>query len=185
MRQRMAARSELVALAFALLVSLGLPSCSGRDERVYVPADYATWGKTTDLPLDYPIPGHEDRFRLIYMNDRGFGFESAMETGRPRIEFPVGTIIAKEMYPGPLAEPGQKPVMVTAMIKEPSHPKAKAGWLWVMKDLGSGKETLVEGGFCVNCHDGANEAHPYGDRNPEKAFRDYVFFAPTRGPIRD
>lgn len=176
---------SLAPLSLAILFALGASACSAPEDRVYVPADYATWGKTTDIPLDYPIPGHEDRYRLIYMNDRGFGFTSAEESGRIRTEFPLGTIIAKEMYPGPRAEPGQRPVMVTAMIKEPAHTKARAGWLWVMKDLGSGKETLVEGSFCVNCHNGANEPHPYGDRNPGKAFRDYVFFVPKGGPIRD
>jgi hypothetical protein len=143
-----------------------------------VPDEYATWGRTTELRLDYPIPGHEDSFRIIYMNDTGFGFSKAATGREDRVEFPEGTVIAKEVYATLSPEPGAKPVMVTAMIKDSGNPAAKGGWVWVAKDLSMGKETLIKGDFCFTCHANANEAHPYGDKNPDEGFRDFVFFIP-------
>ena len=62
------------------------------------------------------------------------------------------------------------------MLKRPGHPQARAGWLWIVKDIPSGKETIISEEFCVTCHANANERHPYGDRNPTEDFRDFLFF---------
>ncbi len=35
--------------------------------------------------------------------------------------------------------------------------------------------------FCITCHANANEKHPYGDKNPNEEFRDYVYFVPGEG----
>ena len=66
--------------------------------------------------------------------------------------------------------------MLTVMIKDPDHPNAQGGWVWVVKQLDSGREVKFTSDFCVNCHDGANGRHPYADKNPDQEFRDYVFY---------
>ncbi|MGO8694740.1 MAG: hypothetical protein ACLQMF_13845, partial [Rectinemataceae bacterium] len=55
-------------LLFLLLIVSLLGSCVKKEERIYATPDYPTWKKTTDIVLDYPIPGHMDRFRIPRMN---------------------------------------------------------------------------------------------------------------------
>jgi hypothetical protein len=164
--------------ASCLLLSLLLACTPATKAASWVPADYASWRPTTTTRLDYPIPGHEDNFRVIYMNDTGFGYAGTSVSQTGRIIFPEGTIIAKAIYAGTAPSQNDEPVMVTAMIKAADDPAARGGWVWVMKDLVLGKETVVPGDFCYTCHANANEAHPYGDRNPNEDFRDFVFFIP-------
>jgi hypothetical protein len=148
-----------------------------------VPDGYSTWRRTTELRLDYPIPGHEDNFRIIYINDTGLGYSRTGAAQAEYIEFPEGTVIAKEVYEGASPEPGAKPMMITAMIKAAGSPDARGGWVWVVKDLAMNKETIIKGTFCFTCHGNANEAHPYGDKNLHESFRDYVFFIPGGSSI--
>jgi hypothetical protein len=68
--------------------------------------------------------------------------------------------------------------MATVMVKAPDDPRAKGGWIWLVKDLASGKETVFTTNYCVTCHANANEKHPYGDKNPGEEFRDYLFIIP-------
>lgn len=161
----------------ALLAAFFVASCAAPVRPALVPEGYRTWRTTTDVRLDYPIPGHEDRFRVIHMNDKGFSFTRA---GGPagRVDFPEGTIIAKDIFPTSNPGPTDLPVMVTAMVKASSDPDARGGWLWVVKDLSTGMESIQKGDFCVRCHANANEVHPYGSKNPGGAFSDYVFFVP-------
>ena len=112
------------------------------------------------------------------MNGTGFGFSRTGKGQTERVEFPEGTIIAKEIYAGSSPEPGAEPTMVTAMVKDPEHPAARGGWVWVVKDLSMGKERIITGDFCFTCHGNANEGHPYGDKNKDENFRDFVFFIP-------
>lgn len=175
---RMYARLSGWAYVAVLSVSLLLSCGPGAPVRTLVPENYASWGRTTELRLDYPIPGHEDNLRIIYMNSVGQNPTRTGEGATERIVFPEGTIIAKEVYVGSSPEPGSSPIMVTAMIKDLKHPEARGGWIWVAKDLAMGKETIMTGTFCFSCHANANEAHPYGDKNPNENFRDYVFFLP-------
>lgn len=156
-------------------------SCKKPALQSFIPSDYGTWKTTTGIVLDYPIPGHEDRFRIIRINDKGLGF--TRDGGSPdRISFPEGTIIAKDIFAVKNPGPSDPPVMVTAMIKSGSDSRARGGWLWVVKDLKMGKESIMTGDFCVRCHDNANEKHPYGWKNPGGAFADYVFFIPGTDP---
>lgn len=173
-------REQLNAgISVALLSAAFLASCAPKPEaRALVPDDFSTWGRTTELRLDYPIPGHEDNLRIIYMNDLGFGFTRTIEDQAERVVFPEGTVIAKAIFDGSAPEPGATPMMVTAMVKAVDNPDAKGGWVWVVKDLVLGKETIIKGDFCYTCHANANEAHPYGDKNQDENLRDYVFFIP-------
>jgi hypothetical protein len=169
----------LLACAAALFIASYAASCAAPPRPTLVPDGYRSWSLTTNVRLDYPIPGHEDRYRVIQMNEKGFTFTRA-EGPSGRVDFPEGTIIAKDIFPTSNPGPTDLPVMLTAMIKAPSDPDARGGWLWVIKDLSSGMETLQKGDFCVRCHANANEAHPYGSKNPGGAFSDYVFFVPGR-----
>lgn len=173
-------RRTLIAVCSAILM-LGL-SCARPRPPLLIPDGYASWRRTTDVRLDYPIPGHEDRFRIIHMNDTGFSF-SLVQGPSGRVQFPEGTIIAKEIYPTSNPQPADKPVMLTAMVKASSDPDARGGWIWLTKDLATGMEKRMLGDFCVQCHANANEAHPYGWKNPEAVFSDYVFFVPKNGSI--
>lgn len=175
------AAAHLALLQFgSIVIAVALmSSCASKAESLaLISADYPSWGRTTDLRLDYPIPGHEDNFRIIYMNETGFGFARTTEGQTERVDFPEGTVIAKEVYNGSSPEPGTPPMMVTAMIKASGNPDARGGWVWVAKDLTLGKETIIKGDFCFGCHTNANEAHPYGDKNLDESFCDYVFFIP-------
>jgi hypothetical protein len=177
--------NSLLASAFIAAVLLSmvfLVSCAPKPEKpALIPDDYNTWEQTTEVRLDYPIPGHQDNFRIIYMNDIGFGFSRTTEGQSERVVFPEGTVIAKAIYEGSSPAPGASPMMVTAMVKASDNPDAKGGWVWVTRNLALGKETVIQGDFCFTCHANANEAHPYDDKNPDENFRDYVFFIPGTG----
>ncbi len=169
-------------LAGAFLAVALLTACAPKPENLaLIPENYNTWERTTDLRLDYPIPGHEDNFRVIYMNDLGFGFSRTTDGQAERVIFPEGTVIAKAIFDGSAPGPDASPMMVTAMVKAADNPDARGGWVWVVKDLALGKETVMEGDFCITCHTNANEAHPYGDKNLDEGFCDYVFFIPGAG----
>lgn len=103
------------------------------------------------------------------------------ENGRQRHEYPEGTIIVKEIYKG-LEEPeeGEEPISLTIMIKAPQHSDAQNGWLWISKTFHPEKEQIIEHEFCMDCHANANEPHPYGDKNPNNEYRDFVYFPPAR-----
>jgi hypothetical protein len=142
-----------------------------------LPADYTRWQKTTAAVLDFPIPGHLDNFRVIYINTTGTTVQPASVSGKVRWEYPKGTIILKEVFAG-LQTPASdaKPLRLYAMIKDPGNPKAKGGWLWVVKDVATKKETVYDSAFCIDCHSYANTKHPYGDKNPNAEFRDGVYY---------
>jgi hypothetical protein len=167
---------QLFHLALAVLV-LVLAGC-GKKEEVYAPPEYRSWARTTDVVLDYPIPGHEDHLRIPRMNARGFEARPKLVDGKPSWNFPEGTVIVKEVYASSKPAPGEEPIQLTIMVKEASDKESQAGWLWLTKSLPGGEETVFTGNFCVTCHANANEAHPYGDHNPDEDFRDYVYFVP-------
>lgn len=160
-----------------LMVALALAAC-GRGEEVYAPPDYRTWARTTETVLDYPIPGHEDHLRIPRMNPKGFEARPRSVGGRMSWVFPEDTLIVKEVFASAHPGPGEEPVQLTIMAKDPKDPRSQAGWLWITKSLPGGQETVFTGNYCVTCHANANETHPYGDHNPDEEFRDYVYFVP-------
>ena len=180
-------RSRSAALLAALLSLLGafatLVGCGARKLPVYATPDYHLWKRTTDVILDYPIPGHQDRFRIPRMNEIGFTVQPTTDNDKRRWDFPLGTIIVKEVYQTPKPAPGEQPIQLTIMVKAPKDPHSQGGWLWITRDLPNGKESVFMGNFCITCHANANEKHPYGDGNPNEEFRDYVYFVPGEGSL--
>lgn len=160
------AAAALTVLAAAVLFFSG---CA-EEEKSFLSDTYADWTRINREELDYPVPGHESNYRIIYMNETG--------TGAGGYPFPAGTVIIKEIFEGLDPEEGAAPVMLTAMVKAPDHDAARGGWLWIVKDLSSDNERIIREEFCLTCHDNANEEHPYADGNPSGEFRDYVYFVP-------
>lgn len=162
-----------------LVIISSFTSCAkGSDGKSFVPEEYSDWSRVNQEELNYPIPGHESHYRIVYINEKGKEVQTREENGNTAYRFPEGTIIVKEAYPTLQKEEGDKPIQLTIMIKDPDHEKARGGWLWVVNNLQEKSETVVPHEFCITCHANANEKHPYGDNNPDDEFRDYVFFAP-------
>ena len=178
-------RNRLLAGLFALTVALlVIAACRATPKSpALIPAAYRAWQTPTNLHLNYPIPGHEDHYRKIYLNAIGATVQPVSQNGRTVYAYPVGTIIVKEMYAGhDEPQPNEQPVHLTSMIKAPADTRALSGWLWVVTDVKMQQETVIDDQFCVECHANANEPHPYGDRNPAAAHRDFVFFPPQSWP---
>jgi hypothetical protein len=177
-------RTKLGVLTFGLILIVTVIVAACRQQKEIgplVPADYRAWQQTTAQILDYPVPGHENNCRRIYINDAGAQVEPVTENGRVVYDYPDGTIIVKEIYEGLEHPPADaEPTSLTVMLKQPAHPQARNGWLWIVKDGPDGEERIIEYDLCNTCHANANEPHPYGDGNPQAAFRDYVYFPPRR-----
>ena len=173
---------RVLRATFWFAAFLALASCSAKKVTVYATSDYPSWRRTTDLVLDYPIPGHQDRLRIPRMNDIGFTVKPTTVAGKRRWDFPEGSVIVKEVYRTPTPARGEPPIQLTIMVKAPKHPDAQGGWLWITRNLPDGKEAVFMGNFCITCHANANEKHPYGDGNPNEEFRDYVYFVPGETP---
>jgi hypothetical protein len=169
----------LSAAALAVFLLL-LGSCAGEQKEALIPAaeEYRSWPRTTDTELNYPIPGHENNYRKIYISPDGLDYSKTESSGRVRYSFPPGTVIIKEIYQGFDPPKNEEPMRLTAMVKQPEADRSRGGWIWVMKNTASGKERIITEEFCVTCHSNANESHPYGDGNPREEFRDFVYFLP-------
>ena len=150
-------------------------SCN-RPPPSFVPESYGDWKQTTEIVLDYPVPGHQSNLRIIYINSIGEGVKVEEKDRRVYHDYPEGTIIIKEIYPTREPQPDEVPQMLLLMVKDSQHRDALGDWVWLTKTMGTGKETIIDYEFCIACHEGANENHPYGDANPDEEFRDYVFF---------
>ena len=160
-----------------LIPVLLVSACAPAQRPALVPSDYSGWTRSTQRELDYPIPGHADNFRRIYINKTGENPRIETSGGRPVWTYPEGTQIIKEVYKGLAPAPGEKPVALTVMLKAARDKDARGGWLWISKNVASGAESIIAEEFCVTCHSNANEKHPYADGNPREEFRDYVFFS--------
>lgn len=177
-------RSALRLCLTAALAAALAASCSRQDATIALVAEgYASWRPTTQVVLDYEIPGHMDSLRRIVMNEAGFGFAE----GPAGISFPEGTVIVKEILLAGSGDgyglsygQGGRPNMITAMVKAKDDPRARGGWIWLTKDPESGRESVVGQDLCYRCHLNANEAYPYADGNPTGQFRDFVFFVPGK-----
>jgi hypothetical protein len=166
-----------------LLGILAFAACRKPEEKLLVPApvEYRTWKEATEIELNYPVPGHLDHFRRIYINGIGEKVQITERNSRRFYDYPEGTIIVKEIYQG-LAQPedGEEPIALTIMIKNSQDPRGRNKWFWVSTEFDSKQEQIIEHEFCVDCHANANEPHPYSDKNPNNDFRDFVYFPPRR-----
>lgn len=162
----------LIFAAAALVFS----ACEGIEETPLIPESYEGWTRLNDTPLNYTIPGHLGHYRIIYINDVGKRVTVVEEKGRRYADYPDGTIIVKEIYPNLEYSEGDKPTRLTVMVKERNHEDQRGGWIWIGKNLSTMEETVITDEFCVTCHGNANKSHPYGDKNPDSDFRDFVFF---------
>jgi len=169
-------------MAFASLVVLyGMMGCASRKAAQDLDlSGYANWERTTQVPLNFPIPGHESHYRRIYMNKVGMDYRrstGAVVNSGEALEYPDGTIVVKEIYGG-LEDPapGEQPITLDIMVKDKAASDTLGGWRWLIGDPKNGNEMVMSGDFCANCHNGANERHPYGDRNTGNAFRDFLFY---------
>ena len=178
-RWRLAFRPIVMAALAAMTVLAGCTS--PKKAAAYSTPDYLSWARTTDIVLNYPIPGHQDRLRIPRMNAVGFSTQPSVDSGKRRWDFPAGTVIVKEVYAAPKPTAAEKPIQLTIMVKAPKDPHSQGGWLWITRNLPGGAESVFMGNFCITCHANANEKHPYGDGNPTEEFRDYVFFVPGEG----
>ncbi len=157
-------------------VFLFLISCQKKEVSVpVVPGNYKDW-TVTAADLNYPIPGHENHYRKIFINPKGEEVQITENNGRIFYNYPGGTVVIKEIYPTLSPEKGTKPISLTVMIKDPDNPKSRDGWVWIVKDLEKNSEKIIDYEFCFDCHTNANEPHQYGDGNPDGEFRDYLFF---------
>jgi hypothetical protein len=154
------------------LLALTLAGCSAS----LVPGDWASWEKVSQTVSIGPVPGHEEAFRTAYLNKTAEATKPAAKDGQSTWDYPKGSIILKAAYNGS-APPGkgESPARLYAMVKNPDDPRAKGGWVWVVRDGANGIESVIDAPFCVDCHGYANQPNPYGDRNPGSEFRDYVF----------
>lgn len=180
----MKARFRVAICAWMLLCCFGLlSSCQKAERGPLIPETsvYRGWEQPIRITLDYPIPGHEDNRRRIFINPEGTEVGVERRENRVYWEYPEGTIIVKEIIAGLEGEDTDHPFQITTMIKAPEDPQSRGGWLWVAKSIDSGEETIIDWEFCFDCHANANEPHPYGDGNTANEFRDYVFY-PYRKP---
>ena len=118
--------SSILRLLAIAAATAAFAACSARAPTVYATPDYHSWQRTTNVVLDYPIPGHQDRFRIPRMNAVGFTAAPTMVNGKRRWEFPDGTVIAKEVYATSRPSPGAAPVQLTIMVKAPRDPHSHA-----------------------------------------------------------
>jgi hypothetical protein len=167
----------LVFFSALLTVVLLLVSCRKPEQAPLIPEarEYRGWKQPVEGILDYPIPGHEDNRRRIFINAVGTEVRIDRRENRVNWEYPEGTVIVKENIAGLRGSESDDPFQITAMVKAPEDPQSRGGWIWVVKNLGADEETIVDWEFCFDCHANANEPHPYGDRNAGDEFRDYVF----------
>jgi hypothetical protein len=174
---------RLIYVVCLLCVLILLPGCRKEEQGTLVPeaSQYRRWAQPIPVILDYPIPGHEDNRRRIFINSPGIDVRVEQRENRVYWDYPEGTIVVKEIIAGLQGEDTDAPFQITAMIKDPEDPQSRGGWLWVVKGFGSREETIVDWEFCFDCHANANEPHPYGDGNLDNEFRDYVFH-PYRKP---
>jgi hypothetical protein len=167
----MTVRTALRSLAVAggLTVLLG---CSGPD----IPRDWSTWESVGSPVVASPVPGHQEPFRVVYINPVGETVRPSIHNGVVAWDYPKGTVVLKAGFAG--SSPpgkGEAPAKLYAMIKKPADPRARGGWVWVVSDVRSGEESVIDAPYCVDCHGYANQPNPYGDKNPGGELRDYVY----------
>jgi hypothetical protein len=167
----MTIRTAFCALALAGGIA-ALLGCSAPA----IPREWSTWESVGTPSVATPVPGHQEPYRIAYINPTGEAAKPTVRNGAVAWDYPEGTVILKAGYAGS-APPGkgESPTKLYAMIKKPADPRARGGWMWVVGDVRSGTESVIDAPYCVDCHGYANQPNPYGDKNPDAQFRDYVY----------
>ncbi len=166
-----------LGLTGACLLLLGSAGCSRSTKPLVAETDYSDWQRTHEQELDYPVPGHENHYRIIRINPIGEKPEITFGEGEEtRYQYPKGTVVVKEVYSSLTPNPGDDPILYTIMKKAPDHPEARDGWVYLTKSPADGEETVVQQDFCFRCHREAHHPHPYGWGNPRGHWTDYLFF---------
>lgn len=160
------------ALGSMAALWLALASCA-EEPIEYLDVDYQTWERTVAEDLTEVVPGHGAGLRRIYINRTG---TDATTDSDGTVRYPDGTVIVKEVYAVPDPRPGEEPLVLTGMVKAPEVSDSRGGWIWVVRNVQSGEETVFAEEYCITCHANANESHPYGDQNASESFRDFVFY---------
>ncbi len=170
-------KTTLLSRALAVAAfAIGLMGCS----RALIPADWPSWERLNAVPVEGAVPGHEERFRIAFINPVGETVKPVVANRSVTWKYSDGSIILKAGYQGS-APPGkgETPSKLSAMIKKPGDPRARGGWIWVVRDTASGIESVIDAPYCVDCHSYANGPNPFGDKNPAGDFRDYVYLPYT------
>jgi hypothetical protein len=160
------------AAAFAVAALVFLTGCSAP----LIPREWGSWEHLAPVTVSTPIPGHEEPIRSSYLNQVAESVTPQIQNGVSTTTYPAGSIIVKAGFKGSVL-PGQSesPAKLYAMVKRPEDPRARGGWIWVVRTGDDPREIVVDAPYCVDCHGYANKANPYGDKNPGGDFRDYVF----------
>ncbi len=167
---------KIIVYACATLL-LSAAACDKKDKTAInpIPVDYKSWYKPLKKPLTYQIPGHGKSRRIVFLNDKAQKAQLKKdENDKTIVDFPDGSIVIKEVYKREGAGYQIAPQIV-AMVKDRKNEKAQEGWLYYVRNPGSPQIMLMKGRFCIGCHEAANEAHPYFDKNMQGIFRDYIF----------
>lgn len=80
------------------IAMIGFAGCQQKQQPKLTPENYRSWNTIVENFLDYPIPGHENNGRMIYINKIGEDVQITEENGRVSYQYPEGTIIVKEIY---------------------------------------------------------------------------------------
>ena len=167
MTARAAATSGMIV---AIVIALG--GCSAP----LIPQGWGSWERVGVTGTPTPIPGHEEPFRASYVNPVGETARPTVEGGVTKTLYPPGSVIVKAGFRGSVAPgPAETPAKLYAMVKRPDDPRARGGWVWVVRNGNDPREIVVDAPYCVDCHGYANAPNPYGDKNPNREYRDYVF----------
>ena len=173
---------RLTASVVAVLCATAFLCACSRTSRPLLEYDYPDWTQLHDEPITEPIPGHSSGIRTMYINPTGTAVTVTEGEARTVWDYPDGTVIIKEVAMPTEAGAAGEPSMLLGMIKDPAHPQAQGEWVWVMRNPHTGEETIFDSEFCITCHADANERRtaddplPIGIPNPDRAFRDYVFY---------
>jgi hypothetical protein len=163
---------SILSVIFSLF--LFLSSCSEELPEISIPEDYASWTRTVEELLNYPVPAKMGPVRQIFINDQGLEASIINSEGERRLEYPEGTILVKQIYDSLDQASTGEPAGVLAMEKLPNDPRNRGGWVWSMLTE-DGTVVVVESDFCVTCHNSANRNHRYSEEY-EAFYQDYVFF---------
>jgi cytochrome P460 len=148
----------------------------------YLDVDFSAWELLTPEPITDTIPGHGSGVRNIFINDIGKEVSRTTVGARLVWDYPEGTIVLKTASTSLEEDSADEFVVLLGMVKDSEDPHSQGGWVWLTRDPRSGEETIFDTEYCIACHVDANERRTRTDRiptgvpNPDREFRDFVFF---------